>query len=941
MASYDVIRAELDDGLDRKDLRRLKDRFLAVNAERMLRTRHALGVRRESVLDVIPIFLAANHPMLPGFVSRDVPHGLASYQPDDNALRAAQQIARSFKYQPDRMRDPDLYSLFLMGSTGTLGQTSSSDLDIWVCHRSGLDPAALVLLEQKCERISAWCNSIGVEAHFFLMSPTRFSHGETGNLSTENCGSAQHFLLLDEFYRTAVLLAGRYPIWWLVPPARDSEHSEHAAILRDKRFIPKDETIDLGGISLIPPGEFVGAGLWQIYKGIDSPYKSVLKILLTEVYASEYPTGQILSARFKELVYGNELDADVLDPYVLVYQKLERYLAERSEWERLELVRRCLYLKAGVRLSRKQNERHWKVSLMRDLVESWNWEIPQLRVLDDHRKWKAARVHQERREVVNNLNYSYRFLTRFAREQQSEITINAAEMTVLGRKLYAAFERKAGKVEMINPGLAPDLSEDYLTFHESNRGWRIFCDPPSRVDAEQPEPIKQALTLVDAITWAHLNGLLDAGTQLTVRGLRGAVGKYALERFLDVIRRQLACPFLLPPQSAFVHPAEPLRNLYFINFNIPESPEAVDLTRVSNRTDALTYSAYRENLTHTIDQIAVNTWHEVYCTHFAGGTAIRDCLIHRLRALHARKKKRLPETEFHCLSTGHGASIARRLQQLFEDVTDCYFGGTLPLSTRYLIEVENGFFSLQFHDEEPVGVHLENEQALLRYLGNDQPTYSPIVVDRHALQKSHLREIFSTGRTESIQVFLQMLDGLQAEVHLFDERGSLYRYRAPCTSLTGALLPLDRFLRSVRYRLSADTLHSNLCEEILYYELRAGQVSGEWSLRTLAVPPDSENAEHHAVQVIVEAGEGGRPSYSVFCNHQEFSSLEYGDQLFQIVASHILSQRSSGERYPCYITDLDLGNLPVNDQQASHQTIHYLRYKHHLERLLQEALDTC
>ncbi len=939
MTSYDVIRAELDDGLDRKDLRRLKDRFLAVNGERLARTREALGARRESVLDVIPVFLAANHPMLPGFVSREVPHGLASYQPDDNALRAAQQVARSYKYQPDRLREPDLYSLFLMGSTGTLGQTSSSDLDIWVCHRSGLEPAALALLEQKCERISAWCYSIGVEAHFFLMSPTRFSHGETGNLSTENCGSAQHYLLLDEFYRTAVLLAGRYPIWWLVPPPRDAEHAEHAATLRDKRFIPRDETIDLGGVALIPPGEFVGAGLWQIYKGIDSPYKSVLKILLTEVYASEFPSGQILSARFKELVYGNQLDADVLDPYVLVYEKLEQYLAGRAEWNRLELVRRCLYLKAGVRLSRKQDERHWKVGLMRGLTESWEWDKAQLRVLDDHRNWKAKRVDRERREVVNNLNYSYRFLTRFAREQQSEITINAAEMTVLGRKLYAAFERKADKVEMINPGLAPDLSEDYLTIREYKQCWKIFCDSPSGVDDGKAEPVKQARTLIDALTWCHLNGLLDAGTQLSVGSAGGSLGKYELDRFLEVVRRQLPFPFRLPDQSAFAHPADPLLNLYFINFNADTGAETAELHRVSNRTDALTYSAYRENLAHSIDQVAVNTWHEVYCSHHAGMTAIADSLVSLLRALHARRGRQLPAAEFHCLSSGHGASIARRLQQLYEDVTECYFGGGLPLSTRYLIEVQEGFFSLQFQDGEPVGAHLPSEKALLKHLGADQPHYSPIVVDRNALRNSHLREIFGAGRTESIQVFLQMLPGDEAEVHLLDERGSLYRYRTPCRFLFNVLMPLDRFLRSVRYRLSAATDNAALAEDILYYELRAGEAAGDWSLRSLDVPRDSENAEHHAVQVIVESGENGKAHYSVFCNHIEFSSLEHGDRLFHTVASHIISQRESGGRYPCYITDLDLGNLPAVEGQAPRQTLHYLRYKHHLERLLQHALE--
>ncbi len=33
----------------------------------------------------------------------------------------------------------------------------------------------------------------------------------------EDCGSTQHILLLDEFYRTAVRLAGKRILWNMVP----------------------------------------------------------------------------------------------------------------------------------------------------------------------------------------------------------------------------------------------------------------------------------------------------------------------------------------------------------------------------------------------------------------------------------------------------------------------------------------------------------------------------------------------------------------------------------------------------------------------------------------------------------------------------------------------------------------------------------------------------
>jgi adenylate cyclase class 1 len=57
----------------------------------------------------------------------------------------------------------------------------------------------------------------------------------------------------------------------------------------------------------------------------------------------------------------------------------------------------------------------------------------------------------ERRELVAELNHSYRFLSQFARTQNASSRADQRDLNVLGRRLYAAFERRAGKVEVINP----------------------------------------------------------------------------------------------------------------------------------------------------------------------------------------------------------------------------------------------------------------------------------------------------------------------------------------------------------------------------------------------------------------------------------------------------------------------------------------------------------
>ncbi|MBZ4241775.1 hypothetical protein LAN32_25420, partial [Mycobacterium tuberculosis] len=82
-----------------------------------------------------------------------------------------------------------------------------------VCHQAWLDSEERQLLQRKCSLLESWAASLGVEVSFFLIDENRFRHNESGSLGGEDCGSTQHILLLDEFYRTAVRLAGKRILW--------------------------------------------------------------------------------------------------------------------------------------------------------------------------------------------------------------------------------------------------------------------------------------------------------------------------------------------------------------------------------------------------------------------------------------------------------------------------------------------------------------------------------------------------------------------------------------------------------------------------------------------------------------------------------------------------------------------------------------------------------
>ena len=80
----------------------------------------------------------------------------------------------------------------------------------------------------------------------------------------------------------------------------------------------------------------------------------------------------------------------------------------------------------------------------------------------------------------------------------------------------------------------------------------------------------------------------------------------------------------------------------------------------------------------------------------------------------------------------------------------------------------------------------------------------------------------------------------------------------------------------------------------------------------------------------------------MYTEDREYSSLDHGINLFREVAKYVLSRRPSGERYPIYITDLDLAPALLGERASSQfQVIEYLNFKKRIEEKLNYELENC
>jgi len=936
--------------VDALQLRAVKRRFIALNKDRLRLVQDSLELRQRVFIELMPLLFHINHPMLPGYLSGNTPCGISDYAPSKRCIQAARNLAKSFHYQRRAQRRYYINGLYLIGSTGTIAYSRASDFDVWICHQPDMDETERAALEEKADAVRCWAESLGLEVHFYLMDDVSFRAKQHQQLSNENAGSSQHHLLLDEFYRTGLLVAGRFPVWWLVPPEYEHVYDQYVDRLVANRFIKASDIVDFGGLTCLPSEEFFGATLWQLYKAVDSPYKSILKILLMEAYANQYPDTELLSLRFKKAVHNADVQLSRVDPYVMMCNRVEEYLLSRKELERVDLARRCFYFKVGESMSRPDHplEDSWRRTAMRKLVSEWGWSQGKLETLDQRSHWKIKRVLDERRLLVAELTRSYRALSQFAREPNSQVAIRASDLNLLGRKLYVAFERKAGKVEIINPGISRDLSEERLSLHyvdeRGQTGWALYRGNVTQRVSTQHTPLKRAAGLLELLAWCHFNGLVNRNpSSLSVHPPESELSQWELRCVLDCLQQ------LFPAGGQPRTDIQSLAGQATIRsgglfINLARDPMA-KLTRngmqlVSERIDPLSYGGQWENLAVSFETILATSWGEILTFRYYSRAALLDCLCDYFSWLPVSSGRSPPHLPCFSFSSTRGSIIARRLEELFKEAQDFFYRNYWRRHARFALRVGHRYYVLQCENDVPRYQEFESFKALLQHLGRPQEAFSPVRFDRQSLDDSPLAAILERNTEGQVQFFYH-LQGGRALVYILDERGSLYHQSVAFHDRQTLLSQFQRFLEAAHYRMRNMNLPHSLSErdEIQYFQVTRDSMQ-QYSLDPLQPPGYASAGRYLDVQVIGTQHDTGHCSLSIFCGDREFSALELGEAIFEQVARHVAGQRRSGTSYPIYITDLDLSPTMLDtDIRSGVQSIHFLNHKKRVESQLNEALQ--
>ncbi|WGE42449.1 class I adenylate cyclase [Actinobacillus equuli subsp. haemolyticus] len=594
-------------------------RIDALNDFRIKRALAANNPQFQYVFSLLPLLIHANCPELPAYV-KNAPSGIAQFQLSDFQNRYLASVNLSAETIECFSQNPAFDALYSMGSTGSITQTSLSDLDLWLCYSDRLSAVEYQLIEQKLTKIKHWAKHFEVELNFYLMNPNHFKANLTSNdVNTEHSGSAQHFFLLDEFYRSAIRLSGKRLLWLHLS---DKQYQKCMGLAD----FDQSEWIDFGDFSSLSTAEFFGASLWQLYKGIDCPYKSALKILLLESYAETYPETALISKVFKQKLLNQTPEKYHFDPYLAMLEQVTVYLTNRKEFVRLGHVRMCFYMKAN----EGDKSDSWRKQALLELVHGWQWNVNEIKLLDNRESWKIKQAISHQQIIVDLLLQSYRNLIHFARKFHIDPSILTNDIDTLMRKLYSVFEVLPGKIQLINPHIAKNLSESAVTFIEAREGstlqsgWYLINQAPRSPYNSELRYVRHAKNLIKVVAWGYFNGVVTSSTQLHL--ISRSLDLPKLRQFITDLRLSFPVTAPMLSEQDMLHPNEIRSLILAVNLVNDPTQKLADMRRSVQPSDLFNFGSSQENLVGSVSIIYRNMWNEIRTLHFEGDDAILKAL---------------------------------------------------------------------------------------------------------------------------------------------------------------------------------------------------------------------------------------------------------------------------------------------------------------------------
>jgi adenylate cyclase class 1 len=619
-------------------------RYLAFSRRRLADLLSALGDRERQTFIALPFLLHVNDPGVPGYVS-GAPHGVQPFEAHPALRRAVALLFGEGAWPTSGQRTrPVIRSVLAVGDAGTLAGPADAPLEVCVVvDEAALDAAARALLRRKLDAVAAWAQQRGVAVRLTPLDAARVRFNDFAPVGAPGPADGPPARLLKEsLYRTALVLAGQVPLWWVAPVGVTSAEYRRLAEVVGPAGDRALGFVDLGVIGTLMRGELLRAVLLGLAQARLDPFGGLLQLAVLARYLDEDPP-RLLCDLLKRRVFDAD-EAVPADPSVLLFEAVAEHLAARRDWTAFPLVQRCFYLKVGLKLSRENPDPQRffeRLRLMRAFVCRWGWTPDLLADLDAIDAWSGERLEALGQAVRTFLTGLYRRLVERARAEG--VPVSDEDVEIAGRRLYAFFAPEPGKIRpLFNWFLREPRVEERLAVLEvpsapAHRRWEVHRQLRTGQAVTYQDAIGAGGTLAEVAAWLARNRVFGPHTLVGLVGRGSRATLVDFRSLLARLARTLAGPdpFALPG-AALAAPRHVRRYALIVNFegdDVREASEPAGAFYLPENWDVLNYGRLRESRVRDATLVLLDSWGEVFCLPHTGDTALPDAFATLFRRL--------------------------------------------------------------------------------------------------------------------------------------------------------------------------------------------------------------------------------------------------------------------------------------------------------------------
>ncbi len=475
--------------------------------------------KKREVFELIPFLLHEEDPDPSGKEFDGCPlAGISnfSYTPELKAF--IKRYFPNFTIQPEAKRKLPISFLALMGSIGTVAFTKESDMDFWVGVDATSGDVDLFSLEERFRNIEKWTyETARLETHFFIADLNKIRREDYGTLSEESCGSTLGKLLKDEFYRTAIIVQGKMPFYWLMPPGiSDTVYNKKIDMLCADSSFSYYSFIDLGNVHHINRGEYFGAALWQLFKGLHNPFKSVMKMAVLDKYSAAGDKAIPLCEEYKNEVFTSQ-SPGMSDSFLFMIESLRTFYTGQNQVSIRKIIEECFLIRNLLSFEDAQMEDKARTQLFYHIGERWGWKRRQIDDFANFRDWDFAKREALKKRVIGFLVDTYNGIRE--RTKDSKAVISDRDLTIIGKKLKSILEPRERKIPYeYSLFMAKDVSLieiDNVGTAKKSRDWQVEIWIKG-AKSDYPQILRRVYNPVVACAWCSMNGFYKGKEKVKV-----------------------------------------------------------------------------------------------------------------------------------------------------------------------------------------------------------------------------------------------------------------------------------------------------------------------------------------------------------------------------------------------------------------------------------------